>query len=146
VSQLFIRTCTNQITSWLVRNWNIFAACKHRLTRFTMTQTWGKPPPSPYSILCAWPRGLHPNVILSRDSRVGSPEIFEFGTLTTLEAHNFLCRPPIEVRSKAKLYPSLRSFQKYIAHHLHISKSRQFPTFSGWELNWQFDSWPSFWP
>jgi hypothetical protein len=29
----------------------------------------------PYNILCAWPRGLHPNVILSRNSQVGSLEI-----------------------------------------------------------------------
>jgi len=52
----------------------------------------------PYSILCAWPRGQHPNVILSQDSQV-----FEIGIPTTLEAHNFLCRPLIEMRSQAKL-------------------------------------------
>jgi hypothetical protein len=34
--------------------------------------------------------GLHPNVILSRDSQVGSTEIPKIGTLKTLEAHNFL--------------------------------------------------------
>ncbi len=28
---------------------------------------------------------------------------FWFGTPTTLRAHNFVCRPPIEMRSKAKL-------------------------------------------
>jgi hypothetical protein len=52
----------------------------------------------PYSILCAWPRRLHLNVILSRDSQVGSFEIFKIGTLATLGAHNFLCRPLIKVR------------------------------------------------
>jgi hypothetical protein len=57
----------------------------------------------PYSIFCAWPRGLHPNVILSRDAQVGSPKILEIRTSVTLEAHNFLCRPLIEVRSKMKL-------------------------------------------
>jgi hypothetical protein len=30
------------------------------------------------------------------------PEIPEIGTPTTLEAHNFLCKPLIEVRCKAK--------------------------------------------
>jgi len=33
-------------------------------TRLTMTWTWGKPPTSTYSILCASPRGPHPNDIL----------------------------------------------------------------------------------
>jgi len=33
----------------------------------------------------------------------GSPEIPKIGTLATLEACNFVCRPPIEVRLEAKL-------------------------------------------
>jgi hypothetical protein len=57
----------------------------------------------PYNILYNWQWGLHPNVILSWDSQVGSPEVLEIGTLTTLEAYKFLCRPPIEVRSNKKL-------------------------------------------
>jgi hypothetical protein len=31
------------------------------------------------------------------------PEILEIGTPTILEAHNFLCKPLIGVRSKTKL-------------------------------------------
>jgi hypothetical protein len=54
----------------------------------------------PYSILCDQSQGLHPNVILSPDSQFGSPEILEIGTLDTLKGHNFLSRPPIEVRSE----------------------------------------------
>jgi hypothetical protein len=34
---------------------------------------------------------------------LGSLEIPEIGTFTTLEAHNFLCKFLIEVRFKAKL-------------------------------------------
>jgi hypothetical protein len=34
---------------------------------------------------------------------LGSPEILKLGTSTTFEAHNFFCRPLIEVRFKAKL-------------------------------------------
>jgi hypothetical protein len=41
----------------------------------------------------------------------------------TFEAYNFLCRPPIDVRSEKKLYPLLRAFQWYVVRHLHISKS-----------------------
>jgi hypothetical protein len=48
---------------------------------------------------------MHPNVILSHDSQVGSleiPEIFEIRTPATLEAHTFLYKPSIEVRFKEK--------------------------------------------
>jgi len=47
-----------------------------------------------YSILSTWPQGLHSNVILSWDNKIE--------TLATLESHNFLCRPLIEVRFEAK--------------------------------------------
>jgi len=61
----------------------------------------------------------------------GSPKIPKVGTLATLGAHNFVCRPPIEMRSKSKLYPSLRAFQRYVTHHLHTRKSGRFLTSSG---------------
>jgi hypothetical protein len=70
------------------------------LTRPELGGTYHLPP---YNILCAWPRGQHPNVILSKDSQVGSPEILEIGTPKTLKAHNFLFRPLIEMMFKAKL-------------------------------------------
>jgi len=64
----------------------------------------------PYSILYASPQGPHPNDILSRDSQMGvskfpsgSSEIPKHGTHATLGAHNFVCRPPIEMSSEAKL-------------------------------------------
>jgi len=47
--------------------------------------------------------GLHPNVILSQDSKVGNIEIFEMGILVTLEAHKILCKPLIEANLKEKL-------------------------------------------
>jgi len=42
--------------------------------------------------------GIDPNVVLSYDSQVGSPEIPKIGIPTTLKGQNFLCKPPIEVR------------------------------------------------
>jgi hypothetical protein len=39
----------------------------------------------------------------------GNPEILKIGTLTTLEAHNFMCKTPIEVRSKVVAF--VESFQ-----------------------------------
>ncbi len=61
-------------------------------------------------------------------------------------AHDFVCKPSIKMRSKAKLQPSLRALQSYVAHHLHTRKSNQFSTFSGQESNCQFDFRPFFWP
>jgi hypothetical protein len=58
----------------------------------------------------------------------GSPEILKIKTSATLEAHNFVCRPLIEVSSKANLWPSSKAFQWYVAHHLHTNKSGKFPT------------------
>jgi hypothetical protein len=83
---------------------------------------------------------MHPNVILSQDSQVGNVEIFEIDILTILKAHNFFCKPLIDMRSETKLYLSSRAFQQYVAHHLHTKKSGRFLTFSGWESNCRFDS------
>jgi hypothetical protein len=83
----------------------------------------------PYSILCTSPRGLHPNDFSFPGLPSASLEIAPAGTLATLEPHNFVSKPWIEVRSKAKLYLSSRSFQRYVAHHLQTSKSGQFLTF-----------------
>jgi len=55
------------------------ATSKLGLTRLTTAQTWGKPPPSPYSILYGWPRDQHPNNILSQDSQVGVPKFPKLG-------------------------------------------------------------------
>jgi hypothetical protein len=76
---------------------------KHRLTRFMMARTWGSHHLPPFNIFCAWPHGLHPNVILFWDSQVGNLKIPEIGTPLTLEAHNFFHKPLIMVRLKEKL-------------------------------------------
>ncbi len=44
-----------------------------------------------------------PKCHFSWDSQVGSPEIPKIETHATLEAHNFFCKPLIEVRFKEKL-------------------------------------------
>jgi hypothetical protein len=76
-----------------------------------------------------------PKCHFSQDSQVESFENFKIGTLTILEAHNFLCTAPMEVRYKEKMYPLLKVFQRYVARHLHASKSKRFPTFSDRESN-----------
>ncbi len=76
----------------------------HKLTRFIIVHIWGGSHHlPPYSILYDQPRGLHPNVILFRDSQVGNPKILKIGTISTLEGHNFFFKPVIEVMLKEKL-------------------------------------------
>ncbi len=78
--------------------------------------------------------------------KFGSPEISKVESPATLRAHNFVCKPPIEMRSKERLQPSSGSFQQFVASHLYTKKSGRFLTFNGWESNCQFDSQPFFWP
>ncbi len=52
----------------------------------------------PYIILCGWPRSLHPNGFSLSGLPSGSLEIPPTGTLATLEPHNFVIKPPIEMR------------------------------------------------
>jgi len=109
----------------------------------------------PYIILCAFPRNPHPNGILSQDSQMGVTKFSKVGTPTTLHTmlwgpkvvgvptlgpHNIVCKPSIEMRSEAKLYPLLRAFQRYVTHHPNACKLGQFSTFSGRDSNCQFDS------
>jgi len=61
----------------------------------------------------------------------GSFEIPTTRILATLGAHNFACRPPIEMKFETKFYSSSRAFHRYVAHHLNIRKLGRFPTFSG---------------
>ncbi len=60
----------------------------------------------------------------------GSFKIPKVEILATLGVHNFVCKPLIKMRSKAKLQPSSRSFQWYVTRYLHARKSGRFLTFS----------------
>jgi len=55
----------------------------------------------------------------------GSLEIAKVGPLATLGPHNFAWRSPIEMRSKAKLYPLSKAFQRCVACHLHTREPGQ---------------------
>jgi hypothetical protein len=100
----------------------------------------------PYSMLCASPRGPHPNGFFVPGLPSESPEIATIGIPAIVRAHNFLCRPPNAMKSEAKLYPLSRAFQRYDARHLHARESGQLSTFSDQESKYQFDSPPFFWP
>jgi len=68
-----------------------------------MAWTWGKPPPSPLYYIFGLATGLAPKWHFVSGFPSGSLEIFEIEILATLKAHNFVCRPSIEVRFKEKL-------------------------------------------
>ncbi len=112
MGQLFTQTYTNERTSWLVCGWNTFGAqTNHVHTQIQKTHhdlNLGAATTFPLQYFLCLFTGCAPKChfllgLPSWDSRVESPKIFEIGTFATLEAHNFLCRPPIEVRSKTKL-------------------------------------------
>ncbi len=74
------------------------------------------------------------------------PKIVSVWIPGTLRVHNSLLRSPIRVRFKTNLQLSLRAFLQCVAFHLHTPRLGQFPTFSGWESNCQFDFQPFFLP
>jgi hypothetical protein len=86
-------TQTKQQVGWcivgtlLVHGWT---TRKHKLTRLTMAQTWGQPPPSPlyYSLCLAM--GLAAKCHFVSRLPSGSSEIPKIGTFATLGGHN-LC-------------------------------------------------------
>jgi hypothetical protein len=71
----------------------------------------------PYSILCVWPRNVHPNGFSFPRLPSGSLEIPLAGTLATLEPHNFVIRPRIEMRLK-KSCSSRRELSNGMSHAL----------------------------
>ncbi len=133
-----------------MHSWNPFGAwTNHEQTWIHKTHhnpNLGKPPPSPLQYILCLATGPAPKCRFVPGLPSESLEILKVGTLATLEAHNFVCRPLIEMKFKSKLQPSSRAFQMYVASHLHARKSRQFPTFNDRESNCQFDSQPFFWP
>jgi hypothetical protein len=103
-SQLFTWTCTNQTTNWLVRTWSTFGAhMNHKHTRIHKIHHNVDSVVSFLEYFLWLTTGLHPNVILSYDSPVESLKILKIGTFATWKAHNFLCRPSIEMKFKEKL-------------------------------------------
>jgi hypothetical protein len=99
----------------------------------------------PYSILCSSPPHLHPNGSFSRDSQSGVPKLSRFGLLGLW---TFITSRP-ELGSEQGLNQSCSSpqaFQWCVTLYLHAPESGWFPTFSGRESNWQFDSRPFFRP
>jgi hypothetical protein len=98
--------------SILVHGW---ATGKHRLTRLTTTWTWGKPPPSPYSRLCAYPWDKHSNVILSWDSQV---EVMKFPYVRFLQLWGpIILRANLRLRwGPKKIYSSYQELSNGMSH------------------------------
>jgi hypothetical protein len=143
--QLLTQTCTNPTTSWLVHSLNAFGARTNHGQAWTHKTHHGPDlgeattfPLIKYSMpghgtgtqMSFYPRTP------KWESQTRNSRSWVF---CNLWAHNFMCRPLIEMRSTAKLYPLPRAFQRYVAQHLHTKKSGRFATFSGRESNCQID-------
>ncbi len=79
------------------------ATGKFRFIRLTTARTWGKPPPSPLHYILCMAIGLTPKCHFVPRLPSGNLEIPTTGTPTTLGAHNFACKPPIKMKSEAKV-------------------------------------------
>ncbi len=121
------------------------AISKHGFTRLTTTQTWGKPSPSPLQYILCLTTKLAPKCHFVSGLPSGSLEIPKVGILATLGAHNFVCRPSMEMRFETKLQPSLGAFQQYVAHHLYTRKSGDSRIVVVGNQIVNFDFWPFFW-
>ncbi len=117
IIHMFLHKTKQQIGQCKVGDFLVLgrATSKFELIRFITTRILGKRPPSPLQYtLCLSIRPTSKwHFVPGLPS--GSLEIPKFRTSAILGAHNFLCKPPIEMRSKEKLYPSSRSFQQYVA-------------------------------
>jgi hypothetical protein len=89
ISTSIIHTNLHKTNNKLVSAWLEHFLCMDKPRAYTDSQDspWpglgGSHHLFPYSILNAWPWGLHPNVILCQDSQVESPKILE------IETHDF---------------------------------------------------------
>jgi hypothetical protein len=120
---------------------------KLKLTRLTMARTWGKAPPSPLIVYYVVAHKAHIQMTLCpKTPKWESQNYQNWDSRKIWGPYNFVCRPPIKIRSKTKLYPSLRAFQWYVTRHLHKRKSGRLVTFNGQQSNCQFDSRPFFCP
>jgi hypothetical protein len=104
----------NQTTSWLVHSWNIFGV----KTRHGQTQTHkthhgpdlGEATTFPLIVYSMPLHEAHIQMTFCPETPKWGPKIPQIRTPATLGPHNFVCRPPIEMRSKAKLYPLSKAF------------------------------------
>jgi hypothetical protein len=90
---------TNQTTSWLMCNYNTFCArTSHEQTRPHKTHhgpNLGEATTFPFILFYVFDHKASTQMSFC----LRSPEIPKIETPATLEAHNFMCKPLIEVRS-----------------------------------------------
>ncbi len=117
-----------------------------RFTRLTTAQIRRKPPSSSIQYTLHLFARVTSKWFLVSGLPKRSPKTIKAKTPAILQGYNFVLKPPIGMRSKAKLQLSSKAFQRCAARHLHAWKSCRFLTFCGWESNYQFDSQPFFLP
>jgi hypothetical protein len=97
----------NQTTSWLVHNLSTFRArTSHGQTRTHKIHhgsNLGETTIFPLIVYSMTSHETNIQMTFLPGLPSGSPEIPKLGTLVTLGAHNFVCRPPIEMRFEKRL-------------------------------------------
>jgi hypothetical protein len=105
--QLLTLTCTNQTTSWLLRSLSVFGVrTNHGQTRIHNIHhnlDLGEATTFPLIIYYVLGHMASTKCHFVPGLPSESPEIPKVGTSTTLGAHNFACKPLIEMRYKANL-------------------------------------------
>jgi hypothetical protein len=90
-----------------MHTWNTFGACTshgHTWTHKTHHgPDLGEATTFPLIVFYVIAHGVTPKCHFSRDFQVKSLEIFEIWTSIILDAHNFFCKPSIEMMFEAKL-------------------------------------------
>jgi len=90
-----------------MRSWNSLvherATCDHGLTRFTTTQTWGEASTFPLIVYFMPGHGTSTKCHFVLGLPSGNPKIPTTRISAILGAHNFVCKPSIEMKSEAKL-------------------------------------------
>jgi len=90
-----------------MRSWNVFGArMSHKQTQTHNTHhgpNLGETTTFPFIIFYVPSHGANTQMSFCLETPKWDSEIPKIETPVTLEAHNFVCKPPIEVRSQAKL-------------------------------------------
>ncbi len=100
------------------------ATCDFGLTKLTMAQTRGKPPPSPiqYSLCLSMAPTSEWFFIPGLPRR--SPETVLVWTFATLQDYNFLFKPLIGMRSEANLQFSCQKLSNDVSHFAYTHRGR----------------------
>jgi len=131
-SELFIWTCINQTTNWLVHSWNFFVHKWPQTYIDSQDPLWpglgGSHHLPPYSILYDWPRRLHPNVINLETPKWGVPKFLKLGFLPHWRLITFV--KTFDWNEVKKSYSLCRNFSNNMWHAIYTHNLKRFLIFN----------------